>query len=256
MCEDGTVGKCGGIIGAFEPIGLEEMNEVALFDRTDTKYMFHEDRLNDVLTALLPHYRLLTIDGVRGTDYRSLYFDTEDLRLYRDHHNGRTFRCKVRFREYGNSGLCFLEVKRKNGRGDTNKKRVKAGSIPGLLDGEQDRFVQYVSGGMGQLRPVLWNHYQRFTLVAKDRPERLTIDLALRFSDDRAEQALGPLCIAEIKQARGDRGSPFTAVMRDLRQRSGGLSKYCTGLTLLRPELKHNTFNAALRSLHRVLQPY
>lgn len=242
------------IINDFASIGLAEMSGVELLERTDTKYLFTEDRLDDVLRSLLPHYRMLTIDGARGTDYHSLYFDTDDLRSYREHHNGRTFRSKVRFREYAGSGLCFLEVKRSNGRGGTSKIRMRAAAITQALDGEQQRFVNSIRPPQGgPLRPVLWNHYHRITLVANDRPERLTIDRALRFNDDDGEGSLGALCIAELKQSRGDRGSRFTSVMRALGIRPGGLSKYCVGLTMLDPLLKHNRFNPALRAVDRLL---
>ncbi|MBK8341295.1 MAG: VTC domain-containing protein [Flavobacteriales bacterium] len=79
---------------------------------------------------MIPHYRLLEVDGVRGAEYRSLYFDSPALRHYLDHHNGRTLRSKVRFREYVGSGLCFLEVKRKTGTGRTDKARRREDAIP------------------------------------------------------------------------------------------------------------------------------
>ncbi len=103
----------------FPPITLDEMDGVKLQDRVDTKYVFGLATLPAVLDEMLPHYRLLEVDGVRGSHYRSLYFDTPGLRDYRDHHNGRTLRRKVRFREYLGSGLCYLEVKRKTGSGRT-----------------------------------------------------------------------------------------------------------------------------------------
>ncbi len=244
-----------GITEAFAPITLAEMSEVALMDRRDTKYLFHYDRLPALLEAILPHYRLLEVDGVRGTTYRSLYFDTTDLRLYRDHHNGRSFRKKVRFRQYCGTGLCFLEVKRKNGRGDTRKERVKVEAIPVGLDSEHCRFVGASIKDPAGLQPVLWNTYERLTFVAIGRPERLTIDTALHFACDGLGSSLEHLCIAELKQERSDRSSPCALLMQRMHIRPGGLSKYCTGMTLLHPELKHNAFNHALRSLGRTGTP-
>ena len=112
-------------IAEFDPISLEEMDNVKLQDRVDTKYVLGAAELDDVLKAMLPDYRLLEVKGVRGTNYRSLYFDTPDLKHFQDHHNKRTFRVKVRFREYVGSGLTFLEVKRKTGTGRTDKARMK-----------------------------------------------------------------------------------------------------------------------------------
>src|SRR5512135_2418123 len=105
------------VIARYAPISLAEMERVELLDRMDTKYVFGSADLPALLEALLAEYRILEVDGKRGTDYRSLYFDTSDLRHYLEHHNGHSFRSKVRFREYIGSGLAYLEVKRKTGRG-------------------------------------------------------------------------------------------------------------------------------------------
>lgn len=70
------------VIARFDPISLAEMDGVKLQDRVDTKYVFSEADLPSVLTSMLKDYRLLEVDGVRGTHYRSLYFDTPDLKHY------------------------------------------------------------------------------------------------------------------------------------------------------------------------------
>ena len=62
-------------------------------------------------------------DGKLIHDYKSLYYDTEDWKFYLDHHNGRVNRNKIRFREYVGSKLTFLEIKLKNNKGKTIKKR-------------------------------------------------------------------------------------------------------------------------------------
>ncbi|MBK6343480.1 MAG: VTC domain-containing protein [Flavobacteriales bacterium] len=130
------------VLQRFDPITLAEMDGVKLQDRVDTKYVIGADRLPALLEQMLPHYRLLEVDGKRGTAYRSLYFDTPDLKHYRDHHSKRTFRSKVRFREYIGSGLASLEVKRKTRRGRTDKARMRVDGIPELLTNEQLRFAQ------------------------------------------------------------------------------------------------------------------
>ncbi len=125
-----TVKEAPSIINSFEPITLAEMDGVKLQDRVDTKYVFAEDRSRRCWRPCCRTTECLEVDGVRGTAYRSLYFDTADLQHYQDHHNKRTFRSKVRFREYIGSGLVFLEVKRKTGRGRTDKARIRVDAIP------------------------------------------------------------------------------------------------------------------------------
>ncbi|MEO8068183.1 MAG: polyphosphate polymerase domain-containing protein [Flavobacteriales bacterium] len=240
------------ILDNYDPISLAEMDGVQLLDRTDTKYVFAEVDLPALLQAIAPHYRCLEVDGVRGTRYRSLYFDRADDKSYFDHHNGRTFRSKVRFREYLGSGLCYLEVKRKTGRGRTDKARKKVAAIPEVLDAEQTAFILKKSSMTGDFEPKLWNHFTRYTLVHRTRPERLTIDLALSFSSLGGERTLDGICIAELKQEHIDRTSPFAEAMRAMGNRPSGMSKYCVGTILLRSDLKHNTFNEVLRRLDRL----
>ena len=243
------------VIARFRPIGLAEMDAVRLQDRVDTKYVFPAERLDAVLEELLPHYRVLEVNGVRGTDYRSLYYDTEDLHSFHDHHNGRVRRSKVRYREYLGSGLCFLEVKRKTGRGRTDKVRRQVEAIPERMPEDHASYVREASGNDAPLHPTLWNRFTRLTLVREDRPERLTLDLGLRFHapgtppGDAVE--LGGLVVAEVKQARADRTSPFVRAMRRMGRRPGGMSKYCVGMLTLHPGLKYNNFKPVLRDLER-----
>ncbi len=249
------MGTTAQLIQRFEPISLAEMDGVKLQDRVDTKYVFGEHELPEVLEAMLPHYRLLEVNGVRGTDYRSLYFDTADLQHYQAHHNQRTFRSKVRFREYLGSGLTFLEVKRKTGRGRTDKKRIKVDAIPERLSAEQQDFVNKASHSDAPLQASLWNYFTRYTFVSRTAPERLTMDLALRYSTvSDNERALGAIVIAELKQERADRTSPFVRIMRQRVIAASGMSKYCVGQLLLGRNVKHNAFKAVLLKLDRIRQ--
>ncbi|HRD51769.1 MAG TPA: polyphosphate polymerase domain-containing protein [Flavobacteriales bacterium] len=228
------------------------MDGVKLQDRVDTKYVLPASELPALLEKMVPHYRMLEVNGQRGTAYRSLYFDTPDLKHYRDHHNKRTFRSKVRYREYIGSGLAFLEVKRKTGRGRTDKKRIRVEGIPDQLLGEHLRFAQEAARDNSPLVPALWNHFTRYTFVAKDRPERLTMDLDLRFSDPNGEGRLGNIVVAELKQERADRQSPFVQLVRAMGERPSGMSKYCIGMLTLRRPVKHNAFKEVLLRLNRL----
>lgn len=239
-------------IAGFTPITLSEMDGVELQDRTDTKFIFASGILDEVWRGMQADYRLLEVDGKRGTHYRSLYFDTPDLRHYQDHHNRRTFRSKVRFREYVGSGLVYFEVKRKTGNGRTDKARMRVAEIPLALDSGQQRFALEASGRMEELVPTLWNHFTRYTFVHKSRPERLTMDVDLRFSVQGIERPLGPIVVAELKQERADRSSPFARIMRERNIRPAGMSKYCIGMLLMERPVKHNAFKEVLLKLERL----
>jgi hypothetical protein len=240
------------LISRFDPITLQEMDGVKLQDRVDTKYVIGQHQLPEILAAMLKDYRLLTVDGVRGTSYRSLYYDTVDLKHYHDHHNKRTFRSKIRFREYIGSGLAYLEVKKKTGRGRTDKKRLQVSSIPDKLQPEHEAFITKHLHQDQLLAATIWNHFTRYTFVNRNNPERLTLDVGLTFTDAATKRELGDVVVAELKQEKADRMSPFVAIMRSMGIRPSGMSKYCIGMLMVGRPVKHNQFKQVLMKLRRL----
>ena len=91
----------------FDPISLLEMDRVKLMNRIDTKFAFSASQLIQILPDLAENYKILEIEGTRLPFYESLYFDDDDFGFFKDHHNGRTNRFKVRFRKYVESNLIF-----------------------------------------------------------------------------------------------------------------------------------------------------
>jgi hypothetical protein len=240
------------LLSRFEPISLGEMDDVKLQKRVDTKYVFSSGLLPALLQAMLPDYRLLHVHGTAGTAYRTLYLDTADHRHFQDHHNKRTFRNKVRFREYIGSQLTYLEVKRKNGAGRTDKVRMRVPGIPEMPSADQLRFIQEATGRREELRPSLWNHFTRFTFVNRHTPERLTMDLDLTFSEPARQRSLGDIVVAELKQERADRDSPFVRLMKARGVRPSGMSKYCVGMLMLERPVKHNAFKELMLRLEHL----
>ena len=219
------------------------MDSVKLMNRTDTKFVFPLTTLIKILPKLVEHYRVLEINGVRLNAYRSLYFDTEDFQFYHQHHNGKTNRNKVRFREYIDSGLSFLEVKRKNNKGETIKKRIKVKKITESLDDSNLDFVNKVIGSKMPLKPQHWNKFSRITFVHKRRKERLTIDVNFRFEDiNSTKYNLGNMVIAEVKQAKRNLSSNFIRIIKEERIHPFRISKYCMATSTLFPQLKKNNF--------------
>ena len=172
------------LVDSFDVITLEQMDNVKLMSRTDTKYAFERMRLSEILSKMIDHYRILEVDNVKAQQYNSLYFDTKDRLFYINHHNQRVNRNKVRFRQYKNSGLTFLEVKTKNNKGRTVKKRIKVDKIPSTLSDEHNDFIKTVTGKKLDVYAKQWIQFTRLTFAHKSRKERLTIDLDLTFSNE------------------------------------------------------------------------
>ncbi len=91
------------LLTTFEPITLAQMANASLLDRSEIKYLLPQRLLLPVLAELRSAYRVLAVTGQPLSRYRTLYFDTDDLALYRRHHAGAPDRYKVRAREYVDS---------------------------------------------------------------------------------------------------------------------------------------------------------
>jgi hypothetical protein len=240
------------LICTFDPITLEEMDSVKLFDRIDTKFIFSYNQLPGILQGLSEHYRLLNVNGIKKNRYETLYFDTPDYKLYLDHHNEKPNRYKVRYRKYVDSDLVFFEVKHKDGKGRTLKSRVKRNKINEQIEGSCTQLInEKTSLNPDELQSNLWVTYTRMTFVKKSGTERLTLDLNLTFKKGMQEISYNNLVIAEVKQEKlGD--SPFINVMRLNQVPEGSISKYCFGVVSLVDSIKKNNFKSYLSTLNKL----
>ncbi len=244
-------------LNQLSPISLKEMDRVKLQNRTDTKFVFNADILPKVLTEIKPYYSILEIKEKRTNSYETLYYDTEDLRSYIQHHNGKANRIKVRFRKYIESELVFLEVKYKNNKSRTIKARTKTKDIEQGLSDASKEFVEANSYSFfdGQeIVPTLWNNFTRLTLVHKTANERLTIDLNLGFKsfDKKNEKNIPHIIIAEVKQEKASSNSDFIKAIRAHHIRQSSMSKYCVGTALLNKDLKQNNFKERILKIKKL----
>lgn len=248
-------GRLDAQLASFAAIQLAEMQSVALLDRVETKYLMHVDTLLQLLPQLGAVYRVLEVKGQRLNHYRTLYFDTTDFALYRRHHAGARNRYKVRAREYVESQSSFLEVKHKVNKQRTIKSRIPTTHLVTRLGDESTGFVhEHCPYATDELVPSLWNHYTRITLVNQAGGERLTLDTNLAFSWQGRQARLPGIVVAEVKQQNGVHASGFVPLMRERHIRSGGFSKYCIGVSLLYPEVKHNRFKPVHLQLAKLAQ--
>lgn len=245
------------ILGRHAVAGLADVSETAVADRVDTKFVLDPEQLQGVVAALRDEYRVLDIDGRRFTAYETQYFDTESFALFRRHHAGGNNRCKIRTRFYGNTGLAFLEVKLKTRKGATTKTRVPtSGFVTGSLDPWREFIAAHCPYPASALHPVLRSRFDRICLISANRPERLTIDLDLEVDGGTGTVELPRIAVAELKQewvGEAARDSEFLRAMRALGIRQTGFSKYCIGLLLTRPEIKHNLFKPQLKQLRHLM---
>jgi hypothetical protein len=227
-------------IEEMRPVSLEEVDRrAALLRRVDTKFVVKRDAAERLFRRLADDHDVLTIDGRRRFAYESVYFDTPDLRCFRDHVEGCKPRFKARTRHYRDSGRCVFEVKLKLGDGETDKRQVDQ-EMTGRtrLTERAARVVAEALREIGlepvlDLRPVLRTRFDRITLAAREGGARLTCDLDVRLATFGGAKATmrADLVLIESKSADGraaaDRG------LERLGAQPVDLSKYRTGIGLL-----------------------
>lgn len=221
-------------------------------NRTDVKYTFNISRLPEILESVSPYYSCLNISGVILNQYETLYYDTTRLDLYNKHHNGQLNRYKIRHRSYVSSNTGFLEIKFKNNKGRTIKNRIKSPLAETVFGEKSLAFLSHeLNFDPQDLKPVVRVNYNRITLVNKNSPERVTIDLNLQFSTTEKAFAFNDLVIVEIKQDKRTI-SPFAQELKQRRIREGSISKYCMAIALTHKNVKLNNFREKLFALKHI----
>jgi hypothetical protein len=248
-------------LNSFAPITLQEMDDVKLLNRVDTKYLLPRGQLPRILDGLTDDYRVLSIDGTRLQTYETLYFDTQDAAMYRMHHNGYACRTKVRKRWYVGSGLAFFEIKRRTNKKRTLKSRTRLPSDEPYaieaFDSWVDRHCPYK---FSSLTPKTWTRFHRITLVNHGLTERVTIDCDISWVSAQPGDHLPPqnapwskpeveFYVLEMKRSGHNVRPVAMDVLRDNRVHQASFSKYCIGTALLNPELKRGLFKPILRNL-------
>ncbi|MGM9740074.1 MAG: polyphosphate polymerase domain-containing protein [Candidatus Cryptobacteroides sp.] len=238
-------------------ITLDEMDSIKLMNRVDTKYLTTLTTLGEILRRAVPYYRVLETAGSRVADYDTLYYDTDGYRMYLDHQNRRLDRRKIRTRTYLSSGDTFLEIKKKNNRGRTKKKRIAipSGEFNSFAgDNAAEEFIssrtEFTASGIS---PSTRTEFSRITLVNNAKTERLTIDSGLRFENIRTglNSGLADAVIIELKQ-EGHCHSDIRDILLDLRVKPVRVSKYCIGTVLTVPDIKKSRFIKKIRTIEKL----
>ncbi|MCR4847558.1 MAG: polyphosphate polymerase domain-containing protein [Bacteroidales bacterium] len=243
------------IVNTMSPITLDEMKDVKLMNRVDTKFLVTSDQLMAILNGIHDHYYAQEVEGKRLSAYDTVYYDTPDLRMYIIHHDRHLVRDKVRVRTYVDSHLTFCEVKHKTNKGRTKKKRIEVPLGTDVLKDPQAMafLTERQPYPVASLSPNLETVFDRFTLVNYEKTERLTIDCNVNFNNfvSNTSASMDSLVIMELKQD-GRARSLLKEVLFDLRIKPYKISKYCIGTAMTRPEVKQNRFKKKLRRINKL----
>ena len=226
----------------FDKTTLAEMNSVSLMKRVDTKFILKESQLLEVLSKLYDDYKILQIDQERLMKYSTLYFDSQNKKCFKDHHNGKLNRYKIRMRKYLVSDICFLEIKKKNNLGITNKIRRQIKDFETDLTLDSKEFITNSNINNIFLEPSLYNNFSRMTFVNKSEAERLTIDVDLSFSFGAKEKKFEKLVVIEVKQEGKRLNTTINRVLKSMSILPTNFSKYCIGISNTLDNIKSNRF--------------
>ncbi|MBO7189535.1 MAG: polyphosphate polymerase domain-containing protein [Alistipes sp.] len=238
-------------------ITLEQMRSVKLMNRIDTKYVASEEGvLRLLIEASKCGYRAQVHGGVIAARYDTRYYDTESRDMYIVHHNRQLTRQKIRTRHYEDGAATYLEVKNKNNRGRTKKKRIEI-PIENLMDfagnSEALSFIEPLARyNIKSLSPAIATRFVRITIVNPELTERITIDLDLEFTDLRSGRVgkIDGMAIIEIKQD-GNIRSKAKDILNTLRIKPMRISKYCLGTALTVDGIKRNRMIEKIRRIEK-----
>lgn len=239
------------VISGFQSISLEGLENVQLMDRVDEKFMMPSHHLPAFLECFGATHDVLEHIGTRIFSYQTLYFDTSKLEMYHDHHNGRTRRYKVRYREYCDSGMRFLEVKVRE-KERTRKERIQVNeSSENIVSHDEILFVEKATPyKASSLIPQLLTRFQRITLVDKLRSERITIDNKVVFGRDKNEITIPGITIVEVKRYLHKGGLAMESTGSHLFPVN--LSKYCFGIIGLNNQVKSSNFKESMQLIRKI----
>ena len=227
-------------LAGLNPVLLPQLDERAsLLRRVDNKYAVEWSRFLELIDRLRSDHDVLEIDGRREFGYRSVYFDTPDLRCFADHAQGRSPRFKARTRLYEDTGSCVFEVKLKPADGETDKRQTN--HPPDQCEVLTPAASECLAAALhdaglevpDRMEAALSTSFRRVTLASRGAPQRLTCDIGVRLSSPRGGTAMlsGDVVLVETKTETGE-GAAYDA-LAGMRLEPISLSKYRVGIGLV-----------------------
>lgn len=226
-----------------------------LLTRVDTKFLLRSRDLHTLMERLAARdYAVMRHESEASLQYRNLYFDTPGRALLRDHHRGRRPRHKVRIRHHMSRQLSFFEVKRKRPNDTTVKMRTSMPFQSMHLDAAARATLRnHRNVYADDLEAVMSIDFARTMLVGIETPERISIDVQLRFSESSRQETMPSAVVIEVKQARFHARSPAMLALRSSGAIPLRFSKYLTGAYLLWPSIRLSRYTSRMRRLRRYI---
>jgi VTC domain len=227
------------------------------FTRLDRKYLLTPAAVDQVLMSTRDLWSAEIVAGLETQRYETEYFDTADLALFHAARGQRPSRAKVRVRHYLDTGDSFVEVKRRDARGQTTKEREPwSGSMADARSFLQEALgssVDPIDDLVDGLLPTARTSYERRAYVLI-HGGRITVDRHLVVGPHEALTALladqgSELTIMETKSP-DQSPTKIDRHLWDQGVRPVSLSKYALAIASFRPDLPLNRWTSVANYLY------
>jgi hypothetical protein len=250
-CRDGRL--CTELSG-FPLISSGEQDPIRFKRRYSEKYMISRVLFNQLLPGLAEHFGLFMLSGNKYQSVELTYYDTPDFRFFLDHVNGKYSRIKFRVRDQADTNSKVLEVYRRKNRGKIIKDRIIFTDWQHDIKGTHCLEPYFSDGLVPELFPVLNMKYERFSLLRNDFGERIIVDGSLEFNSPDytlRDATFDHLIFLEVRRKREEK-SLLQEMLKAGNVRTSNISKYCLGITRIRPGLKYNACKPVLRTIENI----
>lgn len=240
-------------LNQFSKISLTDYlnsNNQLFGKRSEQKFLIHIDHLDQILNQIESDFICVQHEDQKIFRYRTIYLDTTNFKSYKDHHQGKYNRYKLRYRQYINGiPSSFLEFKEKKKNKFTKKTRTKVESTnPKDHQKIIEKFLKNEDITFHDLQETIQIEYDRITLINSNHSIRLTIDFNINAqSSDQDKISIFPKhFILEIKQNSKDKKIQ-KLLLKNYKIRETSFSKYCLSLAITNPKLKSNKWKNLLK---------
>ena len=225
---NGTTADISLILDSMESLPLEKAMAIDLMERFDEKFVGSALHLPGILKGIQNRFLVQSTGSKRFSEYRTLYWDTNNLDFFKDHSRGKSKRAKIRKRLYTETNTSFLEIKRSVS-GKTFKTRVRSEFTETFSENDLS-FLTLNGFDCASLTPVLYIEYQRIILWDKAMEGRMTIDLVFTPYRHEKTDIFDNIFIFEIKGSRAYINKTIRSIDYPIDRNRTSFTKYGIGL--------------------------
>jgi len=242
------------ILECFNILNLGSKDSKGLTKGHETKYVLSEDQFPDILRSLQNEYSILEVNNLKIQSNECIYFDTKKLDFYKQHHNGKLNRIKVRYRRSLDDDRCDFEIKINSNTSLPFKKKLKQKRLKNKIRGKAKKLLKkHTDFKAKKIKPKLTVQYKRIVLVHKNVPESIVFDTDLFFTNGEKKVHLENVIITKLIKNHYSERSEFLNLTKLDKVQTMGFSKYCTGIVLTNPGVKHNRFKHNMLFINKLI---